>query len=76
MKQYAVEICKLGQGPPCCSYLVVGPQGLECAKLGSLRTLIDTRRAAGTMKAMGDNCDGQPPNMSLKSLDAEEAPPA
>lgn len=56
-KEYAVETCKIGQGAACCRYVVAGAQGLECAKLSSLRGAIDRR--VGSMVAKGDNCEGK-----------------
>ena len=36
----------------------MGSKGFECAKLSSLRRTLDTRAEAGSMVAIGDNCDG------------------
>ena len=53
---YAVVTCKMGQRADCCKYLVGGPKGMECAKLGVFRSIIDART---DMVAKGDNCDGK-----------------
>lgn len=53
-------VCQPGK-PACCRYLVVGSGGFECAKHTSLRALLDSRVAAGTMRAVGDNCKGVMP---------------
>lgn len=53
---YAKEICKLGMLDKCCSYLAMGQKGFECLKNSGLKSIIDERRAAGTMHAKGDNC--------------------
>lgn len=29
-RKEAIEVCKLGQGPDCCIWLVVGQDGFEC----------------------------------------------
>jgi len=57
-EKYAIETCKLGQKAKCCSYLACGPEGFGCLKGGSLKKVIDQRRAAKSMRAMGDNCKG------------------
>lgn len=58
MEKYVREICKIGQGNDCCRYLTVGGNGFECAKLGSLKGILDQRAKAKTMHAQSDNCDG------------------
>jgi hypothetical protein len=57
-KLHIETVCKVGQGPKCCSYLVLGAGGFGCAKDTSIRKVIEARRNAGTIVAMGDNCDG------------------
>lgn len=52
------RVCLIGQGNACCRYLVMGSKGFECAKLSSLRRTLDTRAEAGSIVAIGDNCDG------------------
>ncbi len=42
----------------CCSYLVVSPEGLECAKGTSVEAELKRRREAKTMRELGDNCTG------------------
>ncbi len=53
---YVKEICKLGHGEKCCSFLAAGAGGFTCLKNSGLKSLIDERRASGTMNAKGDNC--------------------
>ena len=58
---YVKDICKIGQGELCCSYLLMGPDGYECAKWDKnigFRRAIEIRRANGTIKSLGDNCNG------------------
>jgi len=52
------RVCLIGKGDACCRYLVMGSEGFECAKGSSLRQILDTRADAGSMTAIGDNCDG------------------
>lgn len=55
---YRKTVCRLGHGPACCRYLLLGPGGWACGKLGSMRAAIDLR--APDMNAKGDNCEGLP----------------
>ena len=57
---YPETVCLMGHGALCCSFLVVGPGGLECAKLTPFEGMIRERRAEGSMRAMADNCSGPP----------------
>lgn len=62
-------VCQPGR-PACCCYLIMGPDGFECAKHTSFKVLLDNRVAAGTMRAVGDNCKGMvpmPQTMATKS---------
>ena len=52
------RVCLIGHGSACCRYLVLGSKGFECAKLSSLRQVLDTKADAGSILAVGDNCDG------------------
>lgn len=52
------ELCKLGSGPGTCSYIAATAGGWECLKHCGEQRIIDERREAGTMAAMGDNCEG------------------
>lgn len=59
----------------CCSFLVMGGGGWNCAKgdgFSGIRILIDQRRAERSMRAMGDNCSG-PPHFELNQPDAAKA---
>lgn len=58
-KPYLDDVCRIGQNAACCRYLVVHPdKGFQCAKLTTLRGVIDARVAR--MSAQGDNCAGLP----------------
>ena len=50
------EVCKLGQGPATCRYIVGQSEGLCCAKGALIQTAIDQR--IHLMQAKGDNCEG------------------
>lgn len=52
--------CGLLTGDACCSYLMAGVAGLECAKGTAIEMTIIERRELGTMNAMGDRCSGPP----------------
>ena len=56
--EHVTEVCKPGQGALCCRYLILGPEGFECAKEGEFSEYFDRCVEAGTMVAQGDNCDG------------------
>jgi hypothetical protein len=51
-------ICKIGCGHKCCRYLVMAPEGFECAKLTGMKEYLDARVASSTINARGDNCEG------------------
>ncbi len=53
------KVCKIGQGPACCSYVGLYSKGLYCVKGTELEIIIDQRRVQGTIGAMGDNCKGK-----------------
>ncbi len=57
-ENYIRETCKLGQGEACCAFLMMGQDGMECAKETGAEGLIRKRLDAGTMNAKGDNCEG------------------
>ncbi|OGM08871.1 hypothetical protein A2Z67_02580 [Candidatus Woesebacteria bacterium RBG_13_36_22] len=59
MNDHIKNICKIGQGYDCCRYLIVGPNGFECAKNTSLSVLLDSRVENKTITARGDNCKGR-----------------
>jgi len=52
------SVCKLGEGEACCSFLMMGGGGFECAKGTPFEKPIRDRLAEGTMNAKGDNCTG------------------
>jgi hypothetical protein len=58
------NICKIGQGDKCCRFLACGSDGFECLKHTSLAATLNARVVAGTMNAIGDNCDGLQNQMS------------
>ena len=57
--EHVLDVCKPGT-TECCRYLCMGAGGWACAKHTSLMETIDSRVAAGTMRAVGDNCEGHP----------------
>lgn len=53
---FAKQTCKIGQMADCCKYLMMGPDGFECAKTNpTIKAAIDRRT---DMHAKGDNCPG------------------
>jgi hypothetical protein len=52
-------ICKPGQQGATCSFLSVQGGGFACAKGTPVESFIRQRLAEGTLKAKGDNCDGE-----------------
>lgn len=59
-KERASEVCLMGKGFFCCSYLGAGSKGLLCLKDTPFKTSIDIRRQQESMTAMSDNCQGPP----------------
>lgn len=57
---FRATTCRPGESAATCSFLMYGPDGFECSKGTSMESLILARRNAGTLKSMGDNCDGPP----------------
>lgn len=58
MNPYIENVCKPGKAD-CCRYLVMS-EGWECAKLHpGLKLMLDDRVKAGTIRAVGDNCEGK-----------------
>lgn len=57
--EYTKAICKVGQGPACCRYLTMAPDGWSCEKHGNLKKYLDCRVAMSSMVARGDNCPGK-----------------
>jgi hypothetical protein len=53
---WAKSVCLIGFGAETCRYLTMGASGWGCAKLSSLRPIIDAR---ADMRAKGDNCEGR-----------------
>lgn len=55
------EVCKFGQGPATCAFLIIaGEDGLQCAKGSGYERVIQTRLSEGTMRAKGEYCSGPP----------------
>lgn len=57
-ENYPNDVCLMGQGALCCSYLLIGSTGACCAKGTGFQALIEKRRAEKSMLSMGDNCSG------------------
>jgi hypothetical protein len=56
---HVYKVCKPGENG-CCRYLTIhGRTGWCCEKHSFLRRSIDRRVEAGTMNAVGDNCEGR-----------------
>lgn len=66
MNDYVKNTCKIGQGKDCCRFLVMGGDGFECAKLGSLAKMLIAR--GNRMAAQADNCEGKEIDQSIKDL--------
>lgn len=58
IESHVEDVCKMGHGEKCCSYLGMGADGWVCLKESSLKANIDARVKANTMTAKGDNCVG------------------
>lgn len=53
------KFCQPGKAE-CCRYLMMGGEGWECAKLQpALKLVLDDRVKEGTIRAVGDNCEGK-----------------
>lgn len=73
-EQHLNEVCRPGQGAISCSYLGMGGAGWRCLKIhDGLKDAIDARRAANTMRAMGDNCEGDSDFLTVPPLTAHNA---
>jgi len=59
--EHVKDVCRFYDGPGACSYLALGADGVECHKndAGGAGLAIRMRREAGTIKAMGDHCEGR-----------------
>lgn len=58
LNQHIENVCKPGK-VDCCRYLMMG-DGWECAKLDQpFKVLLDERVKSGTIRAVGDNCEGK-----------------
>ncbi len=66
-------VCGLGTGDKTCSYLACGA-AWECLKGTEVESTILSRREAGTINAMGDNCSG-PPDLIENALDGYDESP-
>lgn len=58
-EEHLKSVCRFGKGEETCSFLTMSVDGFECAKGTSIEPIITQRRAAGTMVAKGDNCEGR-----------------
>lgn len=57
-KDHVSNVCKIGQGEACCSFLFVDGDGMQCAKGTEVEPVIHLRRSTGALLSMGDNCEG------------------
>lgn len=70
-ESYLEKVCKFGQESLVCRFLVLGTQGLSCAKkTSSFRDTIEQKK--GEMRARGNNCSG-PPDFIVGDLDSKES---
>lgn len=70
-EDYLANVCKLGQGAATCSYIASSGGGWTCAKLNDgLARIINQRRAEDSMRAKGDNCEGDADFLTVPPLDA------
>jgi len=51
-------LCKFGQGKDCCSFLMIGPAGWQCAKGTKFESVLLGRHLAKKMAALGNNYEG------------------
>ncbi len=65
---HAMAVCRSKKPGGTCSYLLMG-DGWECAKGTPFETIIEEPRKAGTMNAMGNNCEGPPDFKPLTKSD-------
>lgn len=61
-------LCRPGKGAETCSFLMYGPDGFECAKHSGFAPLLEAKRAAKSIRALGDNCSGAPDFTPTKDL--------
>jgi hypothetical protein len=57
--EHVKDVCKIGQGPECCRYLLMDGGGALCGKGTPTAAVIDQRVLAGTYGSVGDNCEGR-----------------
>lgn len=68
--EHVRSLCKIGEGAACCSFLVCGPNGFECAKdpvNQGILPLLTQRREQKAMVALADNCSGPPSFVPLNT---------
>lgn len=58
IREFIVDVCKVGQGAACCKYLLAGTKGLECGKLTEWKKIVDDNWKVTPHVAQGDNCQG------------------
>lgn len=66
--EHVKEVCGLGKGELCCSFLLMGPGGWKCAKsVGneSFFIMLLERRLDGKIRAIGNNCNGIDPQPDI-----------
>jgi hypothetical protein len=57
--QWLRDVCRIGQGPHCCRYIVCDAGGFDCARhMPDLAGQINARAEAQTMNARAINCPG------------------
>lgn len=54
------HVCRIGEGEETCRYLTLSRGVWTCAKLNQgLKRMLDDRVNAQTIRARGDNCEGE-----------------
>lgn len=75
--EHVRNVCRIGAGSNCCSFLLNGGDSWECAKApgneGFLRFL-ESRREQRKLVAIADNCGG-PPNFTPTQATARAVAP-
>lgn len=58
-EDHVKETCQPGKGSETCAYLMMSPDGWECAKdSAGFEAMIDKRLRERTIRAQGNNCPG------------------
>lgn len=75
--EHVKQICRIGDGADCCSFLLASGKGFECAKTPGMEKLFGIlilRRGMNHMTALGDNCEGYAMIQTAKLIDSSVKP--